>query len=307
MNCLWTFLPCLFSWPSRRIRSEDFLTDKYTEELFNKFNVDKSGRLEKSEVKELVISILDANNTTESLISEEDHAIVHSLIDSNHDGKVSLEELKNSLRDWLPVEGGRSALIVVDLQNDFITGSLSVSGGIDVVRETNKLRNSFKFDVIAHTRDWHPPGHCSFADTWGEKQNSTPKIPAVDGGPVVQMMWPAHCIQGQKGAEFHPDLVVAPSDYIVNKGTDKMVDSYSGFFDNSRGSETSLRGHLKRQGVSEVFVVGLAFDYCVGYTALDAVDCGFTTYLVEDCSRVRHTHNTRTPPPPPPPPRPAPP
>jgi nicotinamidase/pyrazinamidase len=265
-------------------KAEDFLSDKYIEDLFSKFDVDKSGRLEKAEVEKLVASIL--NSQSRSRISKKDHETIYSLIDKNHDGDVSLEELKQSLHDWLPIDGRRCALIVVDLQNDFLTGSLPVTGGEDAVLATNELRKKFTFDVIAHTRDWHPDDHCSFAETWKAERFTVRQIPAVGGGTIDQMMWPKHCVQKQKGAEFHPKLVVEPSDYIVDKGINKMVDSYSGFFDNSKGSETTLRGHLKKQGISEVFVVGVAFDYCVGSTALDAVDCGFTAYIVDDCAKV---------------------
>ena len=241
----------------------------------------------RSKISDLILSILKKKDPVRIEIDQKDHELIRSLIDANHDGKVTLDELKKSLHDWLPVEGGRAALVVVDLQNDFLIGSLVVPGGVEAVTNTNELRKRFKFDVVAHTRDWHPADHCSFAANWNAQQFSVRKIPAAGGSvgaTIDQVMWPTHCVQKTSGADFHKDLVVAKTDYIVDKGTKQNVDSYSGFFDNSKGSETTLRAHLKQQGISEVYVVGVAFDYCVGSTALDAVDCGFAAYVVDDCS-----------------------
>ena len=271
-----------------RRKEEDFLGDEHIEKLFKKFDKDGSGSLEKREIKDLVVSILSSKTFGGDEITDEDHELILSLIDANKDGKVSLQELKDSLRGWLPAGGSRTALVVVDLQNDFLTGSLVVAGGEEAVGNTNKLREAFKFDVIAHTRDWHPANHCSFAETWGAELFSKRKIPSVgstSGSMIDQVMWPTHCVQNTHGAKFHPKLKVATTDHIVDKGTKTNVDSYSGFFDNSKGSETELRAYLKHQGISEVYVVGVAFDYCVGSTAIDAADCGFTAYVVEDCTK----------------------
>ena len=276
-----------FSRTAKR-KCTDFLSDEYIQELFKKFDRDNNNTLDKEEVKKLVVSILSSEDPGRVKITKEDHALIMSLIDANHDGKVNLDELKRSLREWLPVGGSRTALVVVDLQNDFLTGSLVVAGGEEAVDNTNKLREAFKFDVIAHTRDWHPANHCSFAETWGAELFSKRKIPSVgstSGSMIDQVMWPTHCVQNTHGAKFHPKLKVATTDHIVDKGTKTNVDSYSGFFDNSKGSETELRAYLKHQGISEVYVVGVAFDYCVGSTAIDAADCGFTAYVVEDCTK----------------------
>jgi hypothetical protein len=163
---------------------KEVITDKYIEELFEKHDLDKNGTLEKEEVKELVISILsDQDPASVDQITDEDHDMIYSLIDRNHDGSVSLDELKESLREWLPASGNQTALVVVDLQNDFISGTLAVTGAEEAVHATNKLRTAFPFDLVAHTRDWHPAEHCSFAATWGAKLFDQHLIPAVGGAP----------------------------------------------------------------------------------------------------------------------------
>ena len=166
------------------------------------------------------------------------------------------------------------SLLVVDVQNDFCPGgSLAVKDGDRVVPFINSLRKSFPLTVF--TRDCHPPGHSSFASS-----NPGAKVGDVirlNGG--EQVMWPDHCVRDTPGADFHPGLVVLPSDPVFFKGELKEVDSYSAFLDNDRSHETGLRAFLKEQRVTDVFVVGLATDYCVKFTVLDALGMGFTTHV----------------------------
>ncbi|EKX39062.1 hypothetical protein GUITHDRAFT_158456 [Guillardia theta CCMP2712] len=185
----------------------------------------------------------------------------------------------------MPKVVGNRALIIIDLQNDFVHGSLAVKEGIDVVHAVNDLRQ--KFDIVGLTRDWHPHDHISFVDNHpGAQVFSSKRVNLPDGTSGEQVMWPRHCVQYTEGAEFHNELTVTNEDFVVSKGLDSRVDSYSGFFDNCRSFETRLRAELRSRNVSEVFVVGLAYDYCVGFTALDAVDCGFVVYVLEDCTRA---------------------
>eukprot|EP01103_Thecamoeba_quadrilineata_P002189 TRINITY_DN12185_c0_g1_i1.p1 TRINITY_DN12185_c0_g1~~TRINITY_DN12185_c0_g1_i1.p1 ORF type:complete len:278 (-),score=50.80 TRINITY_DN12185_c0_g1_i1:99-932(-) len=189
------------------------------------------------------------------------------------------------------------ALIIVDLQNDFINGSLAVKDGEKVLPIVNDLAKSNSFNTIVHTQDWHPPNHSSFfsnlhayplaPDSPISEKDAKMFDEVIQKGPpkTVQVLWPTHCVQGSKGAEFHQDLVIRPTDDIVQKGTHATVDSYSGFWDNGRGAETRLAQLLKSRNTTHVFVVGLAFDYCVGFTALHAKEHGFKTYLVADASR----------------------
>lgn len=161
----------------------------------------------------------------------------------------------------------KSALIIVDVQNDFCEGgSLAINDASSIVPLINKLRQNPLFSMIILTRDWHPENHGSFVENNpGQKVFTLFKLP--DTG-VDQMMWPKHCVQGTKGAEFHPDLTVLSTDTIVNKGTLERVDSYSGF--GSHPEVTELEKILRENHIQTVYCVGLAYDYCVGSTALDA-------------------------------------
>ena len=172
------------------------------------------------------------------------------------------------------------ALILVDIQNDFVPGgALAVPGGDEVVPLVNRLQA--RFGLIAATRDWHPPDHGSFA------ANHSGKSPgdSVELGGLEQTLWPVHCVQNTPGADFAPGLNRDRWAKVVFKGTDATIDSYSGFYDNGHRKATGLGDYLRREGVRTVFVAGLATDYCVKFTALDAQALGFSTYMVRDCCR----------------------
>jgi len=177
----------------------------------------------------------------------------------------------------------KNALIIVDVQNDFCEGgSLAVPKGNEVIPVINDLLQRVKFHTVILTQDFHPDNHTSFAINHKDAKEFT-EIKLEDGS--NQMMWPAHCVQGSKGAEFHSELEVKPEYIIVQKGKNHLVDSYSGFWDNEKKAKTELETKLKENGITNVFVCGLALDYCVGYTALDAVTCGFDTKLIIDAAR----------------------
>lgn len=170
------------------------------------------------------------------------------------------------------------ALIVVDLQNDFVPGgALGVPGGDEITPIVNRLMP--RYDLVVATQDWHPENHGSFAAT------------AEDIGTVVdlhglpQVLWPKHCIAGDDGADFVDGLELDAIDIVFQKGTDPRIDSYSGLFDNGRKKATGLHDYLQEKSVTEAHVVGLATDYCVKFTALDLVDTGFKTVLIEDACR----------------------
>lgn len=172
------------------------------------------------------------------------------------------------------------ALILVDIQNDFLPGgALAVPDGGAVIPAANLLIPRFKH--VFATQDWHPTDHGSFASQYeGRSPGET-----IDLSGLQQVLWPDHCVQDSAGAEFSADLELPKSAGIVPKGTDRMVDSYSGFFDNGHRSATELNDALKGRGIRRVFVLGLATDYCVRFTALDAKQLGFETVLVEDGCR----------------------
>lgn len=172
------------------------------------------------------------------------------------------------------------ALIVVDVQNDFIEGgALEVAGGAEIVPLINKLMD--EFSLVVATQDYHPEGHGSFAASHEGKN----LYEVIDLNGLDQVLWPVHCVQGTPGANFAPGLDLNPVEKIFHKGTDSGIDSYSGFWDNGKRKSTGLAEYLRKQSVDRVFVVGLATDYCVKFTALDAIGEGFQTYLIEDAAR----------------------
>lgn len=173
------------------------------------------------------------------------------------------------------------ALIVVDVQNDFLPGgALPVPNGNDVIAPANRLMR--QFGLCAATQDWHPPDHLSFAANHPRRK----PFDRIDLDGLEQVLWPAHCVQGTLGAEFAKALESSRFAHVTRKGADFRVDSYSGFFDNGRRHATDLGAFLRSRGVTRVFICGLALDYCVKFTALDAVKLGYRTVVVEDACRA---------------------
>lgn len=169
----------------------------------------------------------------------------------------------------------KKALILVDIQNDFVSGgALPVPNGDDVVPVANKAMEHF--DLVVATQDWHPADHKSFAS-----QHDGRKIgDLIDLNGLQQVLWPDHCVQNTSGAEFVSGLEVKRINKVFHKGMDRNIDSYSGFFDNGHRHGTGLGAYLKEQGVDEVTIMGLATDYCVKFTALDARSLGFKTKVI---------------------------
>jgi nicotinamidase-related amidase/8-oxo-dGTP pyrophosphatase MutT (NUDIX family) len=173
-----------------------------------------------------------------------------------------------------------NALILVDLQNDFCPGgALAVPEGDHVIAVANQIQPHF--DLVVATQDWHPANHGSFAASHPCKRPGD----MIDLDGLPQVLWPVHCVQGTPGAGLHPKLDRPLIARVFRKGDDPAIDSYSGFFDNGRRQSTGLGEYLKQRGVTCVYVCGLATDYCVRVTALDAVDLEFQTYLIEDACR----------------------
>lgn len=172
------------------------------------------------------------------------------------------------------------ALIIVDIQNDFLPGgALAVPEGGAIIPIVNKLQAAFPLVVV--TQDWHPANHASFAANHRGKK----LFEQIELNGLPQTLWPVHCVQNTTGAELAPNLDQSRMAKVFRKGTDAGIDSYSGFFDNGHRKSTGLGEWLKEQGVTEVFVCGLATDYCVKFTALDALQAGFRATLIEDACR----------------------
>ncbi|MFT4267180.1 MAG: bifunctional nicotinamidase/pyrazinamidase [Xenophilus sp.] len=175
----------------------------------------------------------------------------------------------------------KSALIVVDVQNCFVDGgTLPVKGGAEVVPVINALTP--KFQNIVATQDWHTPGHTSFASAHaGQKPFSSIRLSYGN-----QVLWPDHCVQGTDDAALHKDLKLPTAQLIIRKGFHQGVDSYSAFQEADRRTHTGLAGYLKERGIKTVYVTGLATDFCVAWTALDARAAGFDVYVIEDATRA---------------------
>ena len=170
-----------------------------------------------------------------------------------------------------------NALLIVDLQNDFCEGgALEVPDGSTIVPTINKLIESF--DAVIQTQDWHPAGHASFASS----HNGKDPYDTIEMDYGTQVLWPDHCVQGSEGAEFHPDLNTTKTQVIIRKGFRPEIDSYSAFYENDQETKTGLTGYLKTRGISDLYAVGLATDFCVKWSVLDGLKEGFKLQIVKD-------------------------
>ena len=175
----------------------------------------------------------------------------------------------------------KTALLVIDVQNDFCpAGALEVAGGNEIIPYINE--EMVKYDCVVLTQDWHPKGHSSFATSHeGKNPLELIKMPYGD-----QVLWPDHCVQGSKGAEFHPDLNIEQANAIIRKGSDPRIDSYSAFFENDRKTPTGLDGYFKSLEIESINLVGLATDFCVNYSAQDAANLGYKVSVLEKMCRA---------------------
>lgn len=173
-----------------------------------------------------------------------------------------------------------NSLIITDIQNDFCpAGALAINEGDQVIPIINRI--SRKFYKVVATQDWHPPDHLSFASNHPGKN----EYDVIDLDGIQQVLWPDHCIQSSKGAEFHPALDTQPVHLIIRKGVHRRIDSYSTFLENDKKTPTGLEGYFKGLGIKQVFLTGLATDYCVFYSAMDAREIGFDVFIILDACR----------------------
>jgi len=173
------------------------------------------------------------------------------------------------------------ALIVIDIQNDFCPGgALAVAGGDEIVPGVNALMAGFPAVIL--TQDWHPAGHSSFASS----HPGTAAFSTTEMSYGTQVLWPDHCVQGSPGAGFHPALDTDRADLIIRKGMNPAIDSYSAFFENDHRTPTGLEGYLRTRGITDLTMVGLATDFCVNFSAVDAAKLGFTVTVRQDLCRA---------------------
>ena len=173
------------------------------------------------------------------------------------------------------------ALIVIDVQNDFCQGgALAVPEGDAIIADINSLMQ--QAEAVVLTQDWHPAGHSSFASSHADKAPYS--LIEMDYGP--QILWPDHCIQGSNGAEFHPDLDQSCADIIIRKGYNPAIDSYSAFFENDHTTPTGLEGYLRSRDIARLTIVGLALDFCVHFSAVDAARLGFDVTVHQELCRA---------------------
>jgi nicotinamidase/pyrazinamidase len=178
-------------------------------------------------------------------------------------------------------------LIVTDVQNDFCPGgALAVADGDAVIAPIHRVAERFEHIVL--TQDWHTPDHASFASAHAGKK----PFEETELSYGMQTLWPDHCVQGTRGAEFHPDLQLTRAELIVRKGFHRAIDSYSAFFENDHTTATGLGGYLRERGLTRVFLAGLAYDFCVGYSALDARKLGFGAVVLKDACRAIDLHGS---------------
>ncbi|XP_059081883.1 nicotinamidase-like isoform X1 [Tigriopus californicus] len=227
------------------------------------------------------------------------------IFNQSGDGSMSKAEFAYCWNNWVKkIVRPVSAFIVVDVQNDFISGSLSISkcsaghNGEEVVPAINKLVETVPFNVYAYSLDWHPADHLSFVDNVHlRKFHASSKIQdpsrvkemdtvVFEGPPMTeQRLWPRHCVQNSWGAEFHKDLKVPKETRVIHKGINSNIDSYSAFFDNKKLGFTEMESFLRSLDVTDCYVCGIAYDVCVASTAFHAQELGFRTILIDDCSR----------------------
>ena len=175
----------------------------------------------------------------------------------------------------------QDVLVVIDVQNDFCPGgALAVADGDAVIDPIHRV--AAKFDHIVLTQDWHPAGHASFASAHAGKR----PFEQIELSYGMQTLWPDHCVQGSKGAEFHQALHLPRAELILRKGFRPQIDSYSAFFENDRVTPTGLAGYLDERNLNRIFLAGLAYDFCVGYSALDARRLGLSAVILRDACRA---------------------
>lgn len=241
---------------------------------------------------------------SESLLSD-----LFTTFDCNNDSVIDVTEFTSFWNDFIkPLKKPVTAILIIDVQNDFIDGSLALKrcparqDGRIVISVINSILDKFQFDCTVYTLDCHPEDHMSFIENvhlyeLSNKNKDISEISVFDTvlfeGEISQKLWPSHCVKNTWGCKLHDDLKVTSDCLLIYKGTSSTVDSYSAFSDNKKDAQTALHEKLKEKNITHVFIVGLAFDYCVYFTALDALELGYVTIVIRDATRGTDDNNIK--------------
>ncbi|GFR09898.1 nicotinamidase [Trichonephila clavata] len=270
-------------------------------DCFHFFDENSKKHLDEKDLNRLIASLLNKNDgdSFESLVKD-----LFATFDRNGDKKIDAVEFEDFWSNWIiPLVKPTTALLIIDVQNDFIDGSLALKhcpakqDGKEIIRVINELTDKIKFDIVVYSLDYHPEDHVSFFENLKHHELSEDNEKNIKDlkmfdtvsfyGPpkMEQKLWPRHCVSDSWGAQLHSDLKVPKGALFIYKGTNPKTDSYSAFYDNMKLSQTKLHSELKQKKVTHVFICGLAYDYCVSFTALDSLDLGYATVIIEDATR----------------------
>eukprot|EP00440_Ansanella_granifera_P056854 gb/GFBE01061624.1/.p1 GENE.gb/GFBE01061624.1/~~gb/GFBE01061624.1/.p1 ORF type:complete len:380 (+),score=97.93 gb/GFBE01061624.1/:1-1140(+) len=284
--------------PAAKVETSLFATKKphfLTDEIFRKYDKNDNGELEIKELAALMSDAFPGEN-----FSESDLKAICNNFDLDQNGSIGTNELRAFLRHYDPASQlikTKTALIIIDVQNDFITGSLANPyNAEEIVPIINDIRD--KFDMVVISYDWHPHEHCSFSESISagnhpiveevkQFENFSPVTLKGDSDRPehTQVLYPRHAVEDTEGAKCHKDLVLKPTDKSIYKGTKPNIDSYSAFFDNIKANDTGLTAMLEQEGITDVYCCGLVTDICVKSTALHAAEGGFKVFVIEDASK----------------------
>ncbi|GJQ73440.1 hypothetical protein Trydic_g13801 [Trypoxylus dichotomus] len=271
---------------------------------FSTFDKDGDEKLNLNEFRHVCRALFRNDEGRIYTMEEEKLKQVFEVFDQNGDQFIDKDEFVFCWNHWIKtIFRPISTFLIVDVQNDFISGTLSISNcparqnGVEVVEPINRLLESVEFDAVIYSLDWHPNNHISFINNvhLREIDPSSP-LTAKDARmfdtvvfkgspPTKQILWPRHCVQNTWGSELHKDLIIVNNAIKIYKGNNPEVDSYSVFCDNKMMSGTTLSGQLRQKNATDIYICGLAYDVCVGATAMDALTIGYRTVVVDDCCR----------------------
>ncbi|KAK9723247.1 EF-hand domain pair [Popillia japonica] len=271
---------------------------------FTAFDKNGDGKLDLDEFRLICRALFRNDKGKIYTLEEEKLKDVFEVFDQNGDEFIDKDEFVFCWNHWIKViVRPISAFLIIDVQNDFISGTLNISNcsaqqnGLEVLEPINRLLETVEFDAVFYSLDWHPSDHVSFIDNINQREiDPSSPITAENAQvydtviflgppPMKQRLWPRHCVQDTWGSELHKDLKVIDTAVKVYKGTNPEVDSYSVFWDNKKLTDTTLSAQLRQKNATDIYICGLAYDICVGATAVDALAIGYRTILLDDCSR----------------------